>query len=206
MIITYYGASCFKVQSGDIILAFDPPSKKSGFKTPRFQASIVFVSADHKDHNGFDNIAATAARGAPFLINGPGEYEIGGVTVCGLASSPSNTIYVVKLETLSLCHLGRFGGEIRSEAQELLGDIDVLFAPARNHKTTKIINQIEPKLVIPAYEDNKQLKGFLKEAGQAKTHSLDKLTFKKKDIADKKEEIVVLKPLIIIKNHEDELF
>ena len=56
MVITYYGASCFKVQSGETVLAFNPPSKESEFKSPRFAADIVLVSSNHKDYNGWENI------------------------------------------------------------------------------------------------------------------------------------------------------
>ena len=42
MVITYYGAGCFKVQSGETVLAFNPPSKESEFKSPRFASDIVF--------------------------------------------------------------------------------------------------------------------------------------------------------------------
>jgi L-ascorbate metabolism protein UlaG (beta-lactamase superfamily) len=61
----------------------------------------------------------------------------------------------------------------------------------------KIINQIEPKIVIPMhYFENKKLTSFLKEIGKDKVAAIDKFSFKKKDIADKKGEVVVLKPLI----------
>ena len=32
MVITYYGIACFKVQSGDLTMAFDPPAKREGLK------------------------------------------------------------------------------------------------------------------------------------------------------------------------------
>jgi L-ascorbate metabolism protein UlaG (beta-lactamase superfamily) len=159
MIITYYGISCFKIQSGDTILAFDPPSKKSDFKAPRFQADIVFVSHGHVGHNGHENIVPKEKEknGEPFLINGPGEYEIAGVLARGIRSfhdSESgrkqglNTIYTLTLENINLCHLGDLGEkELRPEVQEVLGNIDVLFAPVGGgdvigfENAVKIINQ-----------------------------------------------------------------
>lgn len=194
MVITYYGISCFKIQSGDTVLAFDPLSKKSGFKPPRFQADIVFVSSDDDNHNGFENIASKEKDSPPFLINGPGEYETRGVSVAGIRPSFLNTVYVLSFENLTLCHLGNFEEkELKSETQEFLADIDVLFAPADSVNIVKIINQIEPRIIIPMHYDNKKLKGFLKEIGREEVKAVEKFTFKKKDIMDKKGEVVVLK-------------
>ena len=191
MVITYYGISCFKIQSGDMVLALDPPSKKSGFKTPRFQANVVFVSSDNDNHNG------ALPAGGPFLINGPGEYETQGVSVSGIKSSFLNTIYVFGFENLTLCHLGDFNGkELKPEMQEFLGEIDVLFVPVDINNIVKMINQIEPKIIIPMHYDNKQLKSFLKEIGKEEVKAIEKFSFKKKDISDKKGEVVVIQALI----------
>ncbi len=99
MVITYYGASCFKVQSGETVLVFNPPSKESEFKSPRFQANIILISSNHKDYNGWQNISGTAENKAPFVIDGPGEYEIGGIHIGGIASG-TNTIYAISLEDI----------------------------------------------------------------------------------------------------------
>jgi len=179
-----------------MVLVFNLPSKKSDFKAPRFHANIVFVSQEHKDYNGFEDVPSKEKGGQPFLINTPGEYEIGGVTVKGIGASNSNTIFVVNLENISLCHLGPFNEkELGLEARELLSNVDVLFAPA-DGEMLKTINQIEPKIIIPAYTEGKQLKSFLESLSQEKTAPVEKLTFKKKDISNKKEEVIVLKSLI----------
>ena len=75
MIITYLGAEFFKVQFGDITLAFNPISKDSKLKPSRFGADIVFVSTYHEDFNGIDQV--THGDKKPFVIAGPGEYEGG---------------------------------------------------------------------------------------------------------------------------------
>jgi len=192
MIITYYGISCFKIQSGDIVLAFDPFSKKSGLKTLRFRADVVFTSHDHENHNDIDKNKDT------FLINGPGEYEIKGMSIKGVQTF-RNTVYTLALENVNLCHLGDFREEeLRVETRESLGDIDVLFAPIGGEGATsienmaKIINQIEPKVIIPMNYTTSILSNFLKEIGQGKIAPIDKFSFKRKDIADKKGEVIVL--------------
>ncbi len=212
MVITYYGVSCFKVQSGETVLVFDPPSKKSAFKAPRFQADVVFVSHGHDNHSGFENISGKEKNGEPFLVNTPGEYEIKGTGVRGFNTFHDkeegkklglNTSYVLSLENLNICHLGDFGEkELRPSIQEFLGEVDILFVPVDGghvleaQNAAKVINQIEPKIIIPMHYGKKELTEFLKEMGQEKVKPVEKLSFKKKDIADKKGEVVVMKPLL----------
>ena len=98
MIISYQGVQSFKVQFGNTVLAFDPVSKSSKFKTGSFGADIALISLNHPDMNG----ASQASRGdkEAFVIKGPGEYEIQGVIIKGLPSTSqyggdkkNNTIY-----------------------------------------------------------------------------------------------------------------
>lgn len=209
MVITYYGLSCFKVSSGELILAFDPPSKKSALKSPRFQADMVFISHDHEGHNGYEAISAKAGQ-EPLKIAGPGEYEKSGVNIRGVLSYHDensgkkfgqNTIYVAELEDMRLCHLGDFGEkELRAEVREALGQIDVLFLPVGGKKTAspekaiKISNQIEPRIIIPMHYDKKELNEFLKEAGLETAEAEDRLTLKKKDLPENKSVIHLLNP------------
>ena len=85
MTINFYNHSCFKAQSGDIVLAFDPPSKASGLKTPRFQTDIILISHNHKDHNGAD-VLTLKENNPHFIIDNPGEYEIKGAVINGIRS------------------------------------------------------------------------------------------------------------------------
>ena len=109
MIITYYGAGCFKVQSGETVLAFNPPSKESEFKSPRFASDIVLVSSNHKDYNGWENIPGKTEGSKPFVADGRGEYEISGIYIKGIGSNGrNNTVYSLNLEDIAICHLGGF--------------------------------------------------------------------------------------------------
>lgn len=199
MIITYYGASCFRVQSGETVLVFDPPSKGSSFKSPRFQTDIVLVSANHKDHNGWDNLSGKNEKESPFVINGPGEYEAKGIFIKGIFAKTKDSvdsIYVLKLEDITLCHLGAFdGAELTSEIKEEIGEIDILFAPVGagdGEKSAKIAAQLESNITIPMNYDEKSLKTFLKEIGDATAKPEEKLTIKKKDIKEDEGKVVVL--------------
>ena len=215
MVITYLGAEFFKVQFGDITLAFNPVSKDSKIKPSRFGADIVLVSAYHEDFNGIDQVAHGEKK--PFAITGPGEYEVKGVFIKGLASESGyglksgetplvNTIYTVSLENMNLCFLGALNNaELKNETVEALDDIDVLFVPIGGEgvldaaKAYKLAVSLEPKLIIPMHYVTpgadvgaaNALKTFLKEAGE-NTAPVAKLTLKKKDLEGKEADVVVL--------------
>ena len=81
MIITWYGHACFKIQSGDLVIVTDPfASDMVGLKFPKHTAAdIVTVSHEHEDHS-----AVSQLEGSPFVVSGPGEYEIKEVSIVGL--------------------------------------------------------------------------------------------------------------------------
>ena len=208
MVITYHGAEFFKVSFGDVTLAFNPVSKDSKLKGTRFGADIAFVSTNHADFNG----AAEVAYGdrQPFVVSGPGEYEVQKIFIRGLPSESSyggephvNTTYVVELEGMHLCFLGALTNrKLPAETKGALPDIDILFVPIGGGDVLSAVEahelavELEAKLVIPMHYDGSAsdadaLKLFLKEAGSA-VAPVDKLTLKKKDLEGKEGEIVVL--------------
>jgi L-ascorbate metabolism protein UlaG (beta-lactamase superfamily) len=207
MIITYYGVEFFKVQFGDTIIGINPIAKDSQHKSGRFSADIALVSNKHKDFSGVENLSF--GDKTPFVIDGPGEYEIKGVTIRGFLSKSAyedahklNTVYVISLEDMKLCHLGALSeGELTSELKEQLEGIDILFVPVGSkgllspERAYKLCVELEPKIIIPMYygeDGEKSLKVFLKEGGADAVKAVDKLTLKKKDLEGKEGEIVVL--------------
>ena len=204
MVISYAGGECFKVSQGDLTLSFNPPGKGSTLAQAKFGADIALVSLDHKDFNGIDN--ASFGERQPFVVEGPGEYEVKGVAVRGFGAPTEyagtqtiNTIYSVSLEGMNLCFLGALSdAALPAAAKQGLDDIDVLFVPVGGNGTLehaaayKLAVQLEPKVVIPMHYDEKSLKAFLKEAGAEGTKAEEKLTIKKKDLDGKEAEVVVL--------------
>ncbi len=210
MVINWYGQSCFRLQSGKLTLFIDPFAKSIGLQPPRGEADLVMVTHDHPDHN---NVGALS--GDFFLIDGPGEYEAKGVRILGIqcfhdmkngAERGLNTIYRFEVEDMTFVHCGDLGQkELTSEQLEALGDVDVLMIPVGSVYTidgkqaAKIVNQIEPKLVIPMHykipglsvklEDASE---FLKELGYEGS-AVDKLTLKQKDLSEEHMQIIVMK-------------
>lgn len=210
MVITWYGQACFKIQSGDLVVATDPFGKEIGFTPPRFRADIAMTTHGHHDHANL-----TALAGDPFLITGPGEYEVKGVVVRGVETYHDtaqgrerglNTIYNIEMEGLRLLHMGDFGEEkMREETLDAVGDVDILFIPVGGVYTiegdaaARITRQIEPAYVIPMHYKLPGLKpnlqgpdAFLKEMGAKGVAAQDKFTIKKKDISEDAKAAVIL--------------
>jgi len=208
MIITYQGVEFFKVQFGDVTIALNPVSKESKFKSSKFGSDIAIISLDDDDFNGADVVAF--AEKAPFVVSGPGEYEIKGITIKGFASKSKyggeeriNTVYSINLENMNLCFLGAIGeGDLPKEIVEGIGDVDILFLPIGGSgvlsasQAEKISVEIEPKIIIPMHYgeigEKDALKKFLKECGEEGVKSMDKLTIKRKELEGKEGEVVVL--------------
>lgn len=205
MVITHHGGQCFKVSFGDTTLAFDPISKKSTLSAVKFGSDIALVSMHHPDFNGVEQVAHGAKQ--PFVIEGPGEYEVGAVTVRGYGVSGMyekkqryNTIYQVRLEDMNIVFLGALcAPEIDPKILSELGDIDILFLPIGGGdvlevpQASKLAVKLEAKLVIPMHYDDKSLKTFLKEEGEEGVKPTEKLTIKKKDVSVMTGNIIVLK-------------
>ncbi|MBI1975736.1 MAG: MBL fold metallo-hydrolase [Candidatus Vogelbacteria bacterium] len=208
MVLSYHKRATVKVAQGDFVLAFNPISRNSDAKPSKFGADIVFVSMDHPDANGVEN--ATYGDRAPFVIDGPGEYEVSGVFVKGIptvvgdaAGAQTNTVFVARLDDISLCHLGflRSKDEITAAVREQIGQVDVVFIliagpdalpPADAHK---VATMLEPTYIVPLYDGNEDaLKKFLKAEGVVESETVEKLTIKKKDVGSGTGIISVLKP------------
>jgi len=213
MVITHHGGQCFKVTFGDITLVFDPISKGGTLPGVRFGADMALVSRNHPDMNGVAEV--TYGEKEPFAITGPGEYEFGGVTVQGFLSKSEyglgkgqegavNTIYAVRLEGMTLVHLGALSDpSLPVEAKEGIDEIDVLFVPVGGDgvldaaQAAKLSTVLEPRIIIPMHwsgmGEAKALDAYIKEEGGA-AEKVDKLTLKKKDALDKDGDIIVITP------------
>jgi len=213
MVITHHGGQCFKVTLGDLTLVFDPIAKNATLPSVRFGADIALISRNHPDMNGVDEVSY--GDKVPFVTKGPGEYERQGVVIQGFLSKSNyglakeqieavNTIYSVLLEDMTLVHLGALADvELSKEARESIGEIDVLFVPIggdgvlTSAEAQAIAVSLEPKIIIPMHWSGmgqpKSLEIFLKDAGSG-SETVDKLTLKKKDLADREGSILVLTP------------
>lgn len=204
MILTFHEGACIRASAGDTTLVFGPVSKNSkNFKPINFGTDVAFVSLNHPDMNG----AEEAGRGdkQPFLITGPGEYEVKEITASGFSSGSTyggqprtNTVYSVHFDGLSVLYLGALGDlDLPADVLEM-DSPDVLIVPIGGEgaltptEAAKLAVKLEAKIIIPILHDEKTLKQFLKESGAEGTKAVDKLTIKPRDVVGKENEVVVL--------------
>ncbi len=225
MTIQWHGQSYFEIsasrgKNNQVTLAIDPFSEELGLRLPKVSADILLVTHEHYDHNNVKAVSGASSNGSgktPFLVSGPGEYEIKEIFIQGVPAWHDNsqgkergqtTIYSIEAEDLKICHLGDLGQkELNSEQLEKIGEVDILLIPVGGVFTIdgkdaiKIMSQIEPKIIIPMHyalpklkEKLDDLDKFLKAVGIKKIEPLPKLTIKKKDLSEEEVRIVVLNP------------
>lgn len=204
MIITYHGREHVKLVFGDTTISVNPVSKKGNGRITKYGADIALVQRNIPDYNGVDEV--TRAGSEPFVINGPGEYEINGIFIRGIQTdavikgeSHINTIYTFTFDGIKLCFLGYLTQKFTSDVRQLIDEVDVLFTPAGGaqdvllpYESFNLAVSLEPSIIIPYEYDEKTLPIFLKEAGSEGLQSVDKLTIKKKDLDGKNAEVIVL--------------
>ena len=223
MTIKWFGQSFFKIETKnakgeDIILVFDPFGKNAGLKMPsKFGADLILVTHDHEDHNNTELIKGTSLSPEPFLISGPGEYEVKGVMIYGLASyhdnkngaeQGENTIYVIESEGIWLAHLGDLGQkELNEEQLQILQNIDILLIPVGGTYTLnaaeaqEIISEIEPRVIIPMHYALPDLKfkldgveKFIKGSSLKPEEVEEKVRLVKKDLPQEDTKLIIIKP------------
>jgi L-ascorbate metabolism protein UlaG (beta-lactamase superfamily) len=161
MTITWYGQSCFRIEAKEGSILIDPFSKEIGLKPPRIKDDVVLVTHQHMDHNNIED-----ANPEAFIIQNPGEYENHGIAIRGIQTFHDNkegterglnTVYVIKAEDMTIAHLGDLGHTLTDKQIEDIGDVDIVMIPVGGTYTidaktaVEVINQIEPKVVIPMH-------------------------------------------------------
>jgi len=211
MIISYLGHSCFKIQDklgvdGKTITT-DPFDNSIGLKVPNFESNIVTTSNSNVNHSN-----VKALRGNPFIVDLPGEYEVGGIMVQGIAinkinkeeKKEENIVFRIEVDGITIVHLGNLKRVLTEKELEELDGVDILLTPIGGgddfnaKKAIEVISQIEPRIVIPMHYKTKGSKAdindeslFLKEF-EIKPTIEDKLKINKKDLPQEGMELIIL--------------
>ena len=219
--IQYLGHSAFRISGRDGIVVTDPYDHSVGLDIGKPTAHIVTVSHNHPDHT---NVAAVKPmREKLFTLEGPGEYEIGGIMIAGVRTFHDkkkgeergrNTVFVIHIDDVVFCHLGDLGHELTAAQIDEIGTVDVLFVPVGGGETitpaeaTTVISQLEPRIVVPMHYtiDGQQsftteiggLEAFLNERGLKDVQVEDKLTVTPANLPAEGAEakVVVMRPTV----------
>lgn len=196
MELTWLGHSCFRLRGKDVTLVTDPPSPATGYSLGRLNADIVTISHDHPGHN---YVQAVASKD-PYVVRGPGEYEIRNVLITGLQTYHDeergkrlgrNTVYLFHMDDLLICHLGDLGHVLNAKEQEEVNGCDVLLLPVGGgnaldaSRAVEVVSQVEPQIIVPMHYATPALKAsagaldpvetFCKEMGVEASEPLPKL-------------------------------
>jgi L-ascorbate metabolism protein UlaG (beta-lactamase superfamily) len=196
MEINWLGHSCFRMKGRQATVISDPYSPDLGYSLGKTTANIVTVSHEHPGHSYVQGVG-----GEPRLVRGPGEYEISGVLIIGIATfhdadrgtkKGKNTVYLMEIDEVSVCHLGDLGHVLDDEQVEQLDNVNVLLLPVGGVSTisaataVEVVRQLEPNVVVPMHYKtaalNRELAPvdrFLKEMGLKDVTSQPKLSLTK---------------------------
>jgi L-ascorbate metabolism protein UlaG (beta-lactamase superfamily) len=199
MEISWLGHSCFRIRGSHATIITDPYPPSLGYSLGKPTARIVTVSHQHSGHSYVQGVG-----GGPRSVTGPGEYEISGVLIIGIATfhdrekgkkRGKNTVYLLDVDEIAVCHLGDLGHVLTAEQVEELGDVDVLLLPVGGVSTidapmaAEVVRQLEPKVVVPMHYKTEALswelepvERFLKEIGVEQVVSQPKLSFTKSSL------------------------
>lgn len=210
MQISYFGLTSFKISGKNYTSVIDPFSKESGLTPPRGNADLIILSEPNNALYSY----AQSISGSPFIVDGPGEYDVKEHVITGTPIKEKTgkvvTIYLIEVDgikILDLAHIKKL--ELTEDELEDLGDVDILIVPVGSEgvmdfeDAAKTVNLIEPKIVIPSHYKMPGLKvdalseeKFLKQMG-GKYEKMEKLTLKKKDLPaeDQPTKVIMLEPL-----------
>lgn len=209
MDITWYGHSCFRItERGQISIITDPYSNTIGLPELKLKGDVVTVSHSENGHSYVE-----AIKGEPHVIDGPGEYEIGGAFISGIAmhnvsdeAAYWNVSYLFQYGDLTVLHLGDLSHVPNQSTVEELGEVNVLLIPVgggralRASQTADVIAMIEPHYIVPMHYALPGLKidldpvdKFLKAVGVSKVQEEDMLRVTAGSLPEQPQ-VVVLQP------------
>src|SRR5436305_7896406 len=213
MDVTWLGQSCFRLRGKNAAVVTDPFPPSLGLRLPRQEAEVVTVSHEHDNHS-----YTQAVRDGAYVVHGPGEYEVAGVSVIGFstfhdaekgAKHGRNTIYLIEIDDVRVCHLGDLGHKLEDTDSEAVASPDVLLVPVGGRsvingaQAAEVVRQLEPRYVVPMHYAIPGLKleldpidRFLKEMGVAASEPQPKLSVQRSSVSEYETKVVVLEPKI----------
>lgn len=150
----------FTASNGKRILT-DPFNEKVGLPLPHVKVDIVTVSHQHGDHN-----STGLLPGTPLIVQESGQYDVDGVDIVGIktfhddqggAKKGNNTVFVITIDDVSVCHLGDIGHILTQEQVSAIGKVDVLCVPVGGFYTVDakeawaIVQQLQPSVILPMH-------------------------------------------------------
>ena len=161
MKIIWLGHASFLIETGATRIITDPFDETTVYRIPSISADLVTVSHDHYDHNAVDWVL-----GEHRVVSSHGETRYQEVDILGIPRFHDqekgrlrgrNTIFVIKAEGLTVCHLGDLGHLLEPDQLEAIGRVDVLLIPVGGTYTitageaVKLVAAMKPRVTVPMH-------------------------------------------------------
>lgn len=205
MDIQFHGANCLTLSTKQTRVVVDDNLSDIGGKSTTKAGDVVLFTGAH----------ASPAQPAKIIIDQPGEYEVSGVSVYGIAARAhmdeeghkTATMYKLIVDDLRILVTGHVYPELSDAQLETIGMVDVMFVPVGGNGYTldgvgalKLIKKVEPKVVIPTHYDAKDLnfpvpqqplEEALKGVAMEPKETVSKLRLKQSELGDTTQLIVL---------------
>jgi L-ascorbate metabolism protein UlaG (beta-lactamase superfamily) len=200
MEIQYYGANCVTLTAKNARIVIDDNLSTVGAKTVRKPGDVVLQTSSVIGHEN--------SHGAKIFIDRPGEYEVSGVFIYGIAARAhmdeedckTATVYKLIIDDIKVLVTGHIYPALTDRQMEEIGMIDVMVVPVGGNGYTtdgigalKLLKTVEPKVVIPVhYSDNElsypvpqqELSTAVKALSMEPSEAVSKLKIKSTDLGD----------------------
>jgi len=207
MDMQFYGANCIVLSSKHNRLVIDDNLTSLGSKSVGKDGDICLFTSVHPTVSGKPKL----------VIDMPGEYEVGNVSVAGFqarahmdeVSKKSAVMYKIIWADTRVLVTGHVFPKLSDEQLEAIGIVDVMFVPVGGNGYTldatgalQLIKAVEPKIVIPThYEDQSlqyevpqaSLSEALQSLGMEPKEHISKFQFKPAEVTDTTQ-LVILEP------------
>lgn len=192
MEIEYKGATALTIKTSGAMLVIDPNLESFGLKNTKTSDAIEVVT---------DKRFAINSGSEKLLISGPGEYEVSGISIKGVAAKrhidgdgKNSTMYRIVVSGYRIAVVGNISENLSEDQLEELGIIDIAIVPIGGggytldtHGAAKVVKALDPKIVIPVNYADKgikyevpqaELEPFIKELGTVQHDTAEKLKLK----------------------------
>lgn len=163
--IEYKGGNGVVIESKKTRVVIDPKLSLVGLKDLSVKDAVELATEAR---------FATGSTDTRLCIEGPGEYEVGDVSVKGIratrhldteADEPISTIYQIEIGDVRIAVLGNIAPKLTEDQLEEIGVVDVLIIPVGGNGYTldatsaaTITRQVDPRIVIPVHYADSDLK------------------------------------------------
>lgn len=156
--VEYNGANSITLSTKSVRAVFDPNIEQFGLANVNVKDSIIMATEPR--------FVATDDS-AKLVIDGSGEYEIGDMSIVGIAAQrhidtadavKSSTIYRVSIGEINGVVLGNISAQLNDDQLEQIGMVDFLVIPVGgggytldHTEASAVVRQIDPKAIIPVH-------------------------------------------------------